>query len=108
MGREPDMGDANNEQDEDPANVDDDQAAKSKGTQVNDEDHIELETYKNDYYTWGSGSEGLFAFTEVTAAEHRVQEPSNEVYMHKVWIMVAKYAMDQPVLSAQDKECFVT
>ncbi|KAG5334163.1 hypothetical protein C0989_004238, partial [Termitomyces sp. Mn162] len=52
-----DMGDANNEQNEDPAEVDNNKAAESEGTQKNNEEYIELETSKNDYYTQGSDNE---------------------------------------------------
>ncbi|KAH0585093.1 hypothetical protein H2248_008354 [Termitomyces sp. 'cryptogamus'] len=72
------MGDANNEQEEEPAEGNKENAAESKGAQENDEEYVELETYKNEYYTWGSDSEGLFAM-EAPAAEHREQEPGNKV-----------------------------
>ncbi|KNZ80883.1 hypothetical protein J132_03871 [Termitomyces sp. J132] len=79
-----DVGDANNEQEEEPAKANKESAAESKETQENDEEYIELETYKNDYYTWGSSNEGLFALIEVPAAKHREKEPSNKVCMCKV------------------------
>ncbi|KAH0585686.1 hypothetical protein H2248_008897 [Termitomyces sp. 'cryptogamus'] len=97
------MGDANDEQDEDPGDVHDKQAAESNETQAEDNEYIEF-----NHYTQGSESEGLFALTETPATEHRVQAPSNKVHMHKVQIMLAKDAIDQPVLPAQDKECLVT
>ncbi|KAG5352037.1 hypothetical protein C0989_004132 [Termitomyces sp. Mn162] len=95
-----DMGDANNEQDEDPGNINSEQADESNGTQAEEEKYVKLETYKNNYYTQSSKSKGLFALTKVPATEHRVQEPSNKVQIHNIWIMVAKNAMEQPVLLA--------
>ncbi|KNZ78041.1 hypothetical protein J132_02625 [Termitomyces sp. J132] len=88
------MGDADNEQEEELAKPDEDNAAKSKGTQENDEEYVESEMYKNEYYTQESNSEGLFALTEVPAAKHGKKESGNKVCMHKVWIMVAKDTMD--------------
>ncbi|KAG5350260.1 hypothetical protein C0989_011881 [Termitomyces sp. Mn162] len=65
-----DVVDANDEQEEEPAEANKDNAAEFKGTQENVEEYVELEMYKNDYYTWGSDSEGLFVLTEVPTAKY--------------------------------------
>ncbi|KAG5349400.1 hypothetical protein C0989_004160, partial [Termitomyces sp. Mn162] len=79
------MGDADNEQEEELAKPDEDNAAKSKGTQENDEEYVELEMYKNEYYTQESNSEGLFALTEVPAAKHGKKEPGNKGNLKLIW-----------------------
>ncbi|KAG5718242.1 hypothetical protein E4T56_gene1557 [Termitomyces sp. T112] len=89
-----DVGDADNEQEEEPAELNEENVAESKGTQENEEEYDELEMYEHEYYTLESDDEGLFALTEVPAAKHEKKEPGNEVCMHKVWIMVAKDTID--------------
>ncbi|KAG5338708.1 hypothetical protein C0989_006514, partial [Termitomyces sp. Mn162] len=101
------VGEANNEQEEEPAKADVEDAFESNGIQKHGEEYIELKMYNNEYYTHGSDSEGLFALTEVPTGKHREEEPCNEVHMQKVWLMAAKDAMDHPVLLAQDKEYLV-
>ncbi|KAG5349072.1 hypothetical protein C0989_006180 [Termitomyces sp. Mn162] len=76
-----DVGEANNEQEEEPAEVDVEYAFESNGTQEHGKEYIELEMYNNEYHTYSNDSEGLFALTEVPAGKHREREPSNEVHM---------------------------
>ncbi|KAG5349758.1 hypothetical protein C0989_002005, partial [Termitomyces sp. Mn162] len=103
-----DVEEANNEQEEEPAEADTNKAFESDGTQEHGEEYIELEMYDNKYYTCGSDSEGLFALTEVPIGKQREKEPDNKVCMRKVWLMVSKDAMECPVLPAQGKECLIT
>ncbi|KAG5336988.1 hypothetical protein C0989_011291 [Termitomyces sp. Mn162] len=103
-----DVGEANDEQEEEPAKDNTDDAFESNRTQEHGEEYIELETYDNNYYTCGSDSEGLFALTEAPIGKHREKEPSNKVCMRKVWLVASKDIMECPVLPAQDKECLVT
>ncbi|KNZ80069.1 hypothetical protein J132_07949 [Termitomyces sp. J132] len=103
-----DVGEANNEQEEEPAKADIEDVFESNGTWELGEEYIELEMYNNEYYTCGSDSERLFALMEVPTGKHRKKESSNEVCMQKVWLVAAKDVIDHPVLPAQDKECFVT
>ncbi|KAG5351244.1 hypothetical protein C0989_007279 [Termitomyces sp. Mn162] len=103
-----DVGEADNEQEKEPAEADVKDALEFKGTQEHGEEYVELETYDNKYYTCSSDSEGLFALREVPTSEHREKEPSNKVCMQKVWLVASKDTIDCPVLLAQDKECLVT
>ncbi|KAG5338871.1 hypothetical protein C0989_005778 [Termitomyces sp. Mn162] len=103
-----DVGEADDEQKEEPAKADTDEAFQSNGTQEHGEEYVDLETYNNKYYTCGSNSEGLFALTEVPFGEQREKEPGNEVCIRKVLLVASKDAMECPVLLAQDKECLVT
>ncbi|KAG5349463.1 hypothetical protein C0989_003630 [Termitomyces sp. Mn162] len=95
-----DVGEANDEQEEEPAKADANNTFESDGTQEHGEEYIELEIYNNKYYTHSSESEGLFALTEAPIGKHREKEPSNKVCMQKVWLMVSKDAMEHPVLPA--------
>ncbi|KAG5332067.1 hypothetical protein C0989_007261 [Termitomyces sp. Mn162] len=103
-----DVGKANNEQEEEPAEANANNASESTRTQEHGEQYVELEMYNNKYYTHSSDSEGLFALIEALISEQREKEPSNEVPMRKVWLMASKDAMEHPVLLAQDKECLIT
>ncbi|KAG5721925.1 hypothetical protein E4T56_gene18426 [Termitomyces sp. T112] len=94
-----DVGEANDEQEEEPAEADTKDVFESNGTQEHDEEYIELEIY-NKYYTRGSDSEGLFALTKAPIGKHREKEPSNMVCMLKVWLVTSKDAMECPVLLA--------
>ncbi|KAG5333656.1 hypothetical protein C0989_005147 [Termitomyces sp. Mn162] len=92
------MGEAHNEEEEELTEADVEDAFESNGTQEHGEEYIELEMYNNEYYTHGSDSEGLFALMEVPTGKHREKEPSNKVCMQNVQLIVAKDAMDCPVL----------
>ncbi|KAG5349272.1 hypothetical protein C0989_004886, partial [Termitomyces sp. Mn162] len=103
-----DVGEADNEQEEEPAEADVEGVFESDGTQEHGKEYIELKMYDNKYYTCGSDSERLFALMKVSTGKQREKEPSNKVCMQKVQLVVAKDAMDYPVLLAQDKECLIT
>ncbi|KAG5352699.1 hypothetical protein C0989_000948 [Termitomyces sp. Mn162] len=103
-----DVGKADDDQEEESAKVDIQNVFESDGTQEHGEEYIELKTYDNKYYTFGSNSEKLSAFMEVPTGKHREKEPSNKVCMQKVWLVAAKDAMDCPVLPVQDKEFLIT
>ncbi|KAG5334253.1 hypothetical protein C0989_003660 [Termitomyces sp. Mn162] len=93
------VGDANNEQKEEPAEANEENAAESNRIQENDEEYVEFEMYENEYYTCGSDNKRLFALIEVPAGKHKKKKLSNKLETiggHSIVNYGAKMTMKVP------------